>query len=92
MKITIEIDEKEILQEAKRIVAGKVADEILDTYHSHKERYCYRTVIKECVRDAIKKDIDNLSDREVEAASVSIANKALKKKLEKIRRMNNEYF
>ena len=84
MEITVDIDENEILCEAKRIVAENIARRILDEYHNSSERYCYRNVIKECVREVIKSDINNLSDRAVKAASVSIANKALKKKLEKI--------
>lgn len=82
MKITIEISEDEILESAKEIAARKIADDILGEYKSG--AYCYRHAIKDIVREVIKKDIDNLSDRAVKAASVSIANKALKKKLDKI--------
>lgn len=82
MKITVEVSEDEILQSAKEFAARKIADDILTEYRSG--AYCYRHAIKDVVREVIKKDIDNLSDRAVKAASVSIADKALKKKLEKI--------
>lgn len=78
MKITVEIDEQEIFDAAMKIVAEKVAKEILGKYRGS-ENYCYRKAIKEIVREVIKSDIDNLSDRAVQAASVSIANKGLKK-------------
>jgi len=78
MKITVEIDENEILEGAKAVVVKSVADGILSEYRGH-ERYTYRQVIKECVREAIKGDIDNLSERAVAAASTSIENRAIKK-------------
>lgn len=78
MKIVVEIDENEILEDAKKIVAESVAKAMLSGY---REGYTYRKVIKEVVRDYIKNDIDNLSERAVKAASVSIANKAFKKEL-----------
>ena len=77
MKIEIEINENDILEEAKKIVAEKVAKGILENYTS--SGYCYRHAIKDVVREVIKSDIDNLSDRAVKAASTSITNKAFKK-------------
>lgn len=79
MKIVVDIDEDELMEQVKQIVSEKIASRILDEYHNSSERRCYRNVIKECVREAIKSDIDNLSDRAVKAASVSITNKGLKK-------------
>ena len=79
MKLTIEIDNDEITELVKEMVAKRVAKEILEQYHDHRSSYCYHNAIKEAVREAIKKDIDNLSDKAVQAASVSITNKAFKK-------------
>lgn len=82
MKITIEIPDDEIREEAKKIVAEKIADDIYGDYRSGK--YCYRNAIKDIVREVIKGDIDNLSDRAVAAAGKSIENRAVKKLIEKL--------
>lgn len=82
MKIVVEISDDEILEAAKSLVAEKVANDIFGEYRSGK--YCYRNAIKEIVREVIKGDIDNLSERAVAAASKSIENKAVKKMMEKI--------
>lgn len=78
MKYVIEINEDEIMEEVKHNLVQKISERLFGEY-GNSERYCYRNVIKDCVREAIKSDIDNLSDRAVEAASVSIVNKGLKK-------------
>lgn len=78
MKITIEIQEDEILEEVKKLVIDKVANQIMSEYNNS-PRYYYRNVIKDCVREAIKQDIDNLQDRAVAAAGKSIENRAVKK-------------
>lgn len=77
MKITVEIDDKEIETEVKRIVTEEIAKSILKNRST--DGYIYRRMIKDAIRETIKADIDNLSDRAVEAASVSITNKGLKK-------------
>ena len=79
MKLTIEIDEDEIAEMAKQMVAESVAKGMLSQYRSNSEKYNYRRIIKEAVREAIKSDIDNLADRAVAAASTSITNRGLKK-------------
>lgn len=83
IKVTIEIPEDEILEEVKKLVIERVAKQIISEYNSS-PRYCYRTVIKECVREAIRQDIDNLSDRAVAAAGKSIENRAVKKLIGKL--------
>lgn len=83
MKVTVDISDEEIMEEAKRLITEKIAERIRGEY-MNSERYCYRNVIKECVREAIKQDIDNLSDRAVMAASKSIENRAVKKLLSKL--------
>lgn len=77
MKIVVEIDDNEIETEVKRIVTEEIAKSILKNRST--DGYIYRRMIKDAIRETIKADIDNLSDRAVEAASVSIANKGLKK-------------
>ena len=81
MKLTLEIPEDEILERAKEICAERVAKELYSTYGEG--RY-YRNTIKEIVREVIRADIDNLSERAVSAASKSIENRAVKKLLDKL--------
>ena len=81
MKLTIEIPEDEILERAKEICAERVAKELYSAYSSG---YAYRKMIKEIVREVIRADIDNLSERAVSAASKSIENRAVKKLLDKL--------
>jgi len=81
MTITIEIQEDEIRERAIEIVASEIANNISKGYH---EGYFYRKDIKEAVREIIKSDIDNLTNRAVEAASTTIANKGIKKLTEQL--------
>lgn len=79
MRLTIEIDEDEILKKSRELIIEDIAGRMLNQFRNSAERYNYRNAIKECVREAIKSDLENLSDRAVQAAAVSIANKGLKK-------------
>lgn len=81
MRITIEISDDELIEEAKQVAIGRIADDIFKEYRSG--GYCYRNAIKECVREVIKRDIDELSDRAIAAASKTIENRALKKMFDK---------
>jgi hypothetical protein len=81
MKIELEIDEKEILDGAVAIVTSELAKRIL---HETYEGRVYRDMIKQIVRDCIRGDIENLSDRAVAAAAKSIENRAVKKLIEKL--------
>lgn len=81
MKIELEIDEKEILDGAVAIVTSELAKKILgEAYAGH----VYRDMIKQIVRECIRGDIENLSDRAVAAAAKSIENKAVKKMINKL--------
>ena len=76
MKIEIEIPDEEL----KVMVAENLSERIAQhMYNGWREGYVYRKEIKEVVREFIKKDIENLSDRAVTAAAKSIANRSLKK-------------
>lgn len=79
MKIEIELPDEEIFEMAKGIAAKHIADNIV--YRGYGEGYAYRKIIKEVVRDVIRSDIDNLSNRAVSAAAKSIENRAVKKLL-----------
>lgn len=76
MKIEIEIPEEEL----KAMVMANLSERIaLNMYHGWHEGYVYKKEIKEVVREFIKADIDNLSERAVSAAAKSIENRSLKK-------------
>lgn len=76
MKIEIEIPDEEL----KAMVSEKLSETIAQNmYHGWHEGYVYKKEIKEVVREYIKNDIDNLSERAVTAAAKSIENHSLKK-------------
>jgi hypothetical protein len=81
MKIAIEIPDEEIMEAAKKIVAERIADAMYEGWH---EGRAYREDIKQVVREIIRADINNLSERAVTAASKSIENRAVKKLLDKL--------
>ena len=60
MKIEIEIPDEEL----KVMVAENLSERIAQhMYNGWREGYVYRKEIKEVVREFIKKDIENLSDK-----------------------------
>lgn len=81
MKITVNIDDQELIEAAKEVAIRRIADDIFSDYRAG---YCYKQVIKDCVREAIKKDIDGLSERAVAAAAKTIENRAIKKMFDKV--------
>lgn len=81
MKITVNIDDQELIEAAKEVAIRRIADDIFSSYRSG---HYYKTVIKECVREAIKSDIDELSERAVAAAAKTVENKAIKKMFDKV--------
>lgn len=81
MKIELEIDEKEILDGAVAIVTSELAKKILGNAYAGR---VYTDMIKQVVRECIRGDIENLSDRAVAAAAKSIENKAVKKMINKL--------
>ena len=76
MKIEIEIPDEELKDKALEKLSDRIAQSM---YNSWREGYVYRKEIKEVVREIIKADIDNLSERAVTAAAKSIENRSLKK-------------
>ena len=82
MKIEVEIPDDEIIGLAKQIAAEKMAQNMVAS--TKYDARVYRNAIKEVIREVIRGDIENLSDRAVAAASKSIENKAVKKLLGKL--------
>lgn len=88
MKITFEISDAE-LQEAikEKMVENAVAQiehDLFTTKWMTSDRRTYGEAIKEAVRALIKQNIDDLSDRAVDAAAKTLANKGIKKMMEMI--------
>lgn len=81
MKIELEIPDEELEQAITKILSEKLSHDLLNGYYSG---YVYRKETKEIVREIIKSDIDNLSERAVQAASKSIENRAVKKLLNQL--------
>lgn len=82
MKLTIDIQEDEILEIAKQMIAEHVTADVVKSEYGN-GRF-YRNTIRDVVREVIRSDIDNLSDRAVIAASKSIENRAVKKLIDKL--------
>lgn len=80
MKITVDIPEEEITNLAKQMAAEELAENIRKGWH---EGRLYRNLCKEVIREVIRANMDDLSDRAVSAAAKSIENKAIKKMLDK---------
>lgn len=76
MKIEIEIPDEELKSMTMEKLSERIATHMYNGWH---EGYVYRKEIKEVVREFIKGDIDNLSERAVNAAAKSIENRSLKK-------------
>lgn len=81
MEITIQIDgariagmiEQDIVEEAtKQLLAG------------HGLGWTYRKDVKEMIRDVIRANIDDLSQRAVDAAAKSIENRAYKRAVDEL--------
>ncbi len=83
MKITIEIPDDEIKKAVSEKLSGYIAERLLEREWTG-EAHSYRGVIKEVVREIIKADMENLSDRAVASAAKSIETKGVKKMLEKM--------
>ena len=82
MKITVDISEEKIVEMAIGIAAEELSEAIRKGWGEG--YYSYRKLCKEVIREAIKENIDDLSDRAVSAAAKSIENKAVKKMLDKL--------
>lgn len=76
MKITVEIPDEELKDMVMKNISDRIAQSM---YHGWHEGYVYKKEIKEIIREFIKSDIDNLSERAITAAAKSIENRSLKK-------------
>lgn len=83
MKITIEISEDKIAEAVKeRVVANAVAEieeSLTDSKMGRRYRQVYVDAIVYGVRYLLKDHINEISEKAAQAASVTIANKGIKK-------------
>ena len=86
MKITIEIDEQEIMEEVKAVVVRNavkyVEEKLYKTEYANYDRRIYHEGIKEAVRETVKKNAENILDRAVNYAGEYIGKKGLKKMID----------
>lgn len=88
MKITVDLPDEEIYEMAKELAAKRITSSMIE--HSYGDGYAYRKIIKEVVREVIKSDIDNLSERAVAAAAKSIERRAIKNQIDKLMEETDE--
>lgn len=86
MKITIDIDEQEIMEEVKAVVVRNavkyVEEKLYKTEYVNYDRRIYHEAIKEAVRETVKKNAENILDRAVNYAGEYIGKKGLKKMID----------
>lgn len=81
MEIVIKIDEEEVQEMATKIIAEKIVREI-DSGHGM--GYTYRRDVKAIIREILRDNIDDLSNRAISAAAKSIENRAVKKLIDQL--------
>lgn len=84
MKITVEIDEKEIEKVVKETIVRNAIKQIENDLYGDGYGYnrrTYKEEIKSAVRSVIKENKDDLAQRAVEAAAYTISHKAIKDKI-----------
>lgn len=85
MKITIEVDEKEIAEEVKAlIIQNAVLNIEKDIYggRGSYSKHVYVDAIKDAVRETVKKNADDIINRAVDAGGLYIGKKGLKKMID----------
>lgn len=81
MKITVNIDDQELIKAAKEVAIRRIADDIFSGFRAGN---IYKNAVKECIREVIRQNIDDLSGRAVTAAAETIKNRAIKKIFDKV--------
>lgn len=86
MKITIDIDEQEIMEEVKAVVVRNavkyVEEKLYKIEYANYDRRIYHEAIKEAVRETVKKNAENILDPAVNYAGEYIGKKGLKKMID----------
>lgn len=86
MKVTIEIDEHEIMEEVKAVVVRnavkKVEEDLYHDPYGNINRRVYKDGISEAVRETVKKNYNDIMNRAVDYAGEYIGKKGLKKMID----------
>lgn len=85
MKITIDIDEREVVEAVKElIIKNAVKDIEYDIYggRGSYSKHIYVDAIKDAVRETVKKHADDIINRAVDAGGLYIGKKGLKKMID----------
>lgn len=78
MKVTAEIPDEEIREAVKVLLADRIANDLWRGYSDRK----YERLIKEAVSEVIKSNVEDLTNRAVDAAARSIEYRGVKKLME----------
>lgn len=81
MKITIDLDEHEIVEAVKNVLIHHFAEEARKEWGVG---YRFRTDTKAAMREVIRENLDSFADRAVAAAAKSIENRAVKAQIQKL--------
>ena len=85
MKIIVEADEQEIIDEAKEKVADWIAKKLeQELFGRNSISYHFHNEVREITREILKSHYDELAKEAVDAAAVSLSNRAIKSKISKI--------
>lgn len=85
MKITIEVDEKEIAEEVKTLIVQNAVLNIENDIYGGRGSYSkhvYVDAIKDAVRETVKKHAEDIIGRAVEYGGTYIGKKGLKKMID----------
>lgn len=81
MKFEIEIDEEKLADRVEAVLVEYAVEAIRKEWGAG---YQFRQDSKNIMREAIRANMDELSERAVAAAATSIANRAIKEKMKEI--------
>lgn len=81
MKFTIEVDEKELENRVLDLLVRNAAQDVEESLFGNGYHYkrTYAEAIKDAVREVVRKNSEDIINRAVEAGSVYIGKKGLKK-------------
>ena len=83
MKITVEIPDEEIESAVIKLLTERISENLYEKWRG--AGYAYRKDIKAIIRELMKENMDDFTDRAVKAAAASIENRGIKKLMEEIK-------
>ena len=85
MKITIDIDEREVAEAVKELIIKNAVKDIENDIYGGRgcySKHVYVDAIKDAVRETVKKHTDDIINRAVDAGGLYIGKKGLKKMID----------